>query len=74
MPGAASDEANEPGRKTSGSCFYLANGLFYQPNRLLVIIAVGDVNEAKPDRKLMALYESKNNIHRIITDILPCLV
>lgn len=74
MPGAASDEANEPGRKTSGSCFYLANGLFYQPNRLLVIIAVGDVNEAKPDRKLMAFYESKNNIHRIITDILPCLV
>src|SRR5678816_1779113 len=60
--------------KTSSGPFYLANGLFYQPNRLLIIIAVGDVNEAKSDWKLMSLYEIENDIHRIITDILPCLV
>jgi len=60
--------------KNSSSRFYLANGLFYKPKRLFVIIAVGNVNEAKPDRKLMSLYEIENNIHRIITDILSRLV
>src|SRR5262245_5605166 len=60
--------------RTSSSRFYLSNGLFYKPNRLLVIVAVGDVNEAKPDRKLMALYEIEDNIHRIIADILSSLI
>jgi hypothetical protein len=74
MPWAVSGEANETGRKTSSSFFYLANGLFDKPNRLLAIVVVGDVNEAKADRKLMALYKIEDNIHRIIADILPCLV
>src|SRR5262245_52009600 len=39
-----------------------------------MIVAVRDVNEAKADRKSPPLYEIENNIHRIITDILTCLV
>jgi hypothetical protein len=67
------DEAMLP-ENNSSRCFYLANGLFYKAHRLPVIIVVGDVNEAKADRKPMSLYEIENNIHRIITDILACLV
>ena len=35
---------------------------------------MGDVNEAKPDRKPVSLYEIENNIHRVIADILPGLI
>ena len=32
------------------------------------------MNEPKPDRKLVSLYEIKNNIHRVIADIFPGLI
>ena len=73
MPRAFSDKANEAG-KNSSSRFHLANGLFHKPNRFLVIVAVGDVNEAKPDRKPVSLDEIENDIHRVIADILPGLI
>jgi hypothetical protein len=60
--------------KNSSSRFHLANGFFHNSNRLLVVIAVRDVNEAKPDRKPVSLYEIENNIHRVIADILPGLI
>jgi hypothetical protein len=60
--------------KNSSSRFHLANGLFHKPNRLLVIIALRDVNEAKPDRKPVSLYEIENDIHGVIADILPGLI
>jgi hypothetical protein len=60
--------------KNSSSRFHLANGLFHKPNRLLVIIAVGNVNEAKPDGKPVSLYEIENDIHGVIADILPGLI
>ena len=67
------DEATLPENNSCG-CFYLANRLFYKAHRLSIIVAVRDVNEAKADRKSTPLYEIENNIHRIVTDILACLV
>src|SRR5262245_25143554 len=72
-PWAVPDEATLPENNSCG-CFYLANRLFYKAHCLSIIVAVRDVNEAKADRKSTPLYEIENDIHRIITDILTCLV
>ena len=61
------------------SGLYLADGLFQNSDRLLVIVPVGNMNEAETDGKLTAPDEVENDIHRVIADILagslgpPCM-